>query len=127
MGDFEDMLNSILSNPKDMERIMGLARELSGEDAKSGQEPEKPKSEETHTSAIPGLEGLTPGMLSAIGKLLGQFRQKDDGKAALIASMKPYVRPERREALDRAVKIAKIARIARTAMSELGGDFDFGL
>ena len=30
MGEFEDKLNSILSSPKDMEKILGLARELSG-------------------------------------------------------------------------------------------------
>lgn len=126
MGDFEDMLNSILSNPKDMERIMGLARELTGGDAPAS-ETERPKAEEPRSSPLPDLDGLTPGMLSAIGKLLGQLRQKDDGKAALIASMKPYVRPERREALDRAVKIARIARIARTAINELGGDLDLGL
>ena len=30
MGEFEEKLNSILSSPKDMEKILGLARELSG-------------------------------------------------------------------------------------------------
>ncbi len=126
MGDFENMLNSILSNPKDMERIMGLARELTG-DKPPEPEPEKPKREEAHASPPPDLNGLTPGMLSAIGKILGELNKKDDGKAALIASMKPYVRPERRETLDRALKIARIARIARTAINELGGDLDLGL
>ena len=113
MGDFDDVLNSILSNPGDMEKIMDLARELSG----GRPEPREPEGGEGRSPAAPDLEGLSPGMLSAMAKLLGQFRQKDDGKAALIASMKPFVRPERREALD----------LARTAVNELGGEFDLGL
>ncbi len=123
MGDFEDMLSSILSSPKDMEKIMGLARELSG-----GEPEEEPKKEPGKESpGIPGLGDLSPKLLAAIGKIMGGMNSAGDGKAALIASMKPYVRPERQAALDRAVKIAKIARAARLVMNELGGDFDFGL
>ena len=120
MGDFEEMLGSILSSPKDMEKIMGLARELSGGGAEAAPEPEE-------KSTVPGLGDISPKMLAAIGKILGGLNSAGDGKAALIASMKPYVRPERREALDRAVKIARLARAARLVMNELGGDFDIGL
>ena len=66
-------------------------------------------------------------MLGVIGKLMGQLRSEGDGKAALVNSMKPYVRPERREALDRAVKIARMARLARLAVTELGGEADLGI
>ena len=126
MGDFEEMLGSILSSPKDMEKIMGLARELSGGEKESAPEPER-KPEPDAKTAIPGLGDISPKMLAAIGRILGGLNSAGDGKAALIASMKPYVRPERREALDRALKIAKIARAARLAMGELGGEPDFGL
>lgn len=126
MAEFEDMLNSILSSPKEMEKIMGLARELSG--SKPGQdqapdpEPEKP------SGGIPGLGDINPGMMASLGRLIGRLENtKDDGKTALVRSMKPYLRPERREALDRAVKIARIAHVARAAIDELGGDFDLGL
>lgn len=122
MGEFEDALNSILSSPKDMEKILGLARELSGS-AGSEEREEPPKS----GPEIPGLGEISPKLLSVFGRIMGELNSKDDGKAALLASMKPYVRPERREALDRAVKIARIARIARTAINELGGDLDLGL
>ena len=126
MGDFEEMLGSILSSPKDMEKIMGLARELSGGGSEAAPEQErKPKQEAA--SALPGLGELDPNLLAAIGKILGGLNSSGDGKAALIASMKPYVRPERRETLDRALKIAKIARAARLVMGELGGDLDIGL
>lgn len=124
MGDFEEMLGSILSSPKDMEKIMGLARELSGGSSEAA--PER-KPEPEAASAIPGLGDVSPKLLTAIGRILGGLNASGDGKAALIASMKPYVRPERRETLDRALKIAKIARAARLVMGELGGDLDIGL
>ena len=126
MGDFEEMLGSILSSPKDMEKIMGLARELSGGGSEAAPEPER-KPEPEGASAIPGLGDVSPKLLTAIGRILGGLNASGDGKAALIASMKPYVRPERRETLDRALKIAKIARAARLVMGELGGDLDIGL
>lgn len=122
MGGFEDALNSILSSPKDMEKILGLARELSGSDGPA--EKEEPPKE---SPQIPGLGDLDPRLLGVFGKIMGELRHTDDGKAQLMASLKPYVRPERREVLDKAVKIARFARVARVAMQELGGDFDFGL
>lgn len=122
MGEFEDALNSILSSPKDMEKILGLARELSGS-AESQEKAEPPKGE----PEIPGLGDLNPKLLGVFGKLMGELKSRDDGKAELVASMKPFVRPERREVLDKAVKIARLARVARIAMKELGGDLDLGL
>lgn len=123
MAEFNDMLNSILSSPKEMEKIMGLARELSGS---SGEEPEKKP--EADAGGIPGLGDISPRAMAAIGRLFGKLSgEKRDDKTALMESVKPYLRPERREALDRAVKIARIAHVARAAMEELGGDPDLGL
>lgn len=123
MAEFEDMLNSILSSPQEMEKIMGLARELSGA-APEEKPPEKPPEK----SGIPGLGDLSPKALASIGRLLKDLgSSRDDDKANLMRSMKPYLKPERREALDRAVKIARIAHVARSAVEELGGDLDLGL
>lgn len=117
MGEFEDMLNSILSSPGEMEKIMGLARELSGDLGESAPpEPEKPSSPAGDVK-----------MLGALGRLMGELKDQNDDKSALIASMKPYLKPRRREALDKAVKIARVARVAKVAISEFGGDLDLGL
>ncbi len=121
MGEFEEKLNSILSSPKDMEKILGLARELGGGGEKSAPPPQE-KEQEKESGA-----GFDPKLLSLLGKLMGEAKHADDGKTALIAAMKPYVREERREAMDRALKIAKLTHVARLAIQELGGDFDIGL
>ena len=40
---------------------------------------------------------------------------------ALLAALKPYLRPERREKLDRAMRIARISQIAGGALKQHGG------
>ena len=124
MGEFEEKLNSILSSPKEMEKILGLARELSGSDEKEESPPPPPE----NPGILGGLTDMDPRLFQLMGRLMGEYSHKGSDKADLVTAMKPYVRAERREALDRALKIAKMARLARIAFSELGGgDFDFNL
>jgi hypothetical protein len=47
---------------------------------------------------------------------------KDNGKeAALFGALRPYVRAERQEKLDRAAQAAKMAHIAGAAIKSLNG------
>ena len=110
MSDFEDKLNSILSSPKDMEKIMALARSISGE----GEEAEAaPREEES---------GPDPRMMAMLTKLMSSYSAaEDEQKLALLRAMKPYLRQERRESLQRAVEIARMAKMAKIALSELSG------
>lgn len=119
MGEFEDKLNSILSSPKDMEKILGLARELSG--SLGGGEEKKPP----ENKSIPGE--LDPRLLKMITKLLGEYSGASNDKTALLTAIRPYVKTERQAVLDRAVKIAKLTHLAKLALTEFGGDFNFGL
>ncbi len=124
MGEFEDKLNSILSSPKDMEKILGLARELSGSLGGDGQKD----SAAANASPKQQPSGFDPKLLALFTKLMGEYNSQSSDKTAIISSIKPYVKEERRTALDRAVKIARLAHVARLAFSEFsGGDFDFGL
>lgn len=103
MSEFEDMLNSVLNNPEQMDKIMGLAQSLMGNDA-----AEKPAA-----AAVPDI-----AMLNRIGDLVSQ---SNDGKQALFEAMKPYLSEKRRGKMDKAMKLARIARIAQLAMGEMGG------
>ena len=124
MGEFEEKLNSILSSPKDMEKILGLARELSGSMGES-QEHNEPSGGSAPSAGLPDID---PKLFKVITRLMGEYKSSSSpGKTAILSSIKPYIKEERRTALDRAVKIARITHMARTAFSELGGDLDFGL
>jgi len=124
MSDFEDKLNSILSSPKDMEKIMGLARELGGSMSSGGNE--QPVSESGSAGNPLGSIGdLDPRLLSAATRIFSQYSSAKNDKTDLMRSIKPYLRAERRKDLDRAVEMAKLAKIAKLAFSEFsGGDKD---
>lgn len=109
MGELDEKLSQLLSNPEEMQKLMGLARELSGS---MGEAP-PPKAEE------PPL--LNPQLLGRLTRLLGGAGVEDD-KRALVEALKPYVSEEHRGDLDRAIKIARLARVAKLAMTEFGGD-----
>lgn len=113
MGELEEKLNSILSSPKDMEKIMEIARGLSGA---------APKQEEAKTK--PPFGELDPKMLGVMTRLMKEYTTTKSDKTALLSAMKPYVKSENRGALDKANEILKLTRIAKVAFSEFGGAHD---
>lgn len=112
MGELEEQLNSILSDPGQMEKIAGLARSLMGEDPQEAQ-PASPL----------GELGIDAGLMQRLSRAMkgggGNGREQ-----ALLAAMEPYLSDRRRGKLDRAMKLARFARIARLVMGETGGGDD---
>ncbi|MBR1496863.1 MAG: hypothetical protein IJ617_04495 [Oscillospiraceae bacterium] len=101
MDEFEAALNRVLSDPAEMEKITRLAGQLMGGEgeAKGG-------------GGMPG-----PG---ALGQLMGGGGGGGD-KSALVKALMPYLRPERREKLKKALAMAQAAKVARLAMGQFGG------
>ena len=114
-GDIGAMLESVLSDPKQMEKIAQMAKGLMGEETLS---PER--KEEVAEPARPGLSGFDPGMFSVLGEMF-RGKQNQTRSTALLMAMRPYMRPEKQEKLDRALKIARIVHIASAVMKEYGG------
>ena len=110
MDDIESKLNSLFSSPESMERIMQLAKSLSGSEAKG-------EARETSQESAPALD---PKLMSIIGSALGEFSNKGDTER-LAGALKPFLSAERAERLDRAMGIARIARVAKKVIPELGG------
>ena len=103
MSEFEDKLHAILSDPAEMERIGRLASELMGGGA--GQAPSD--------------DGADGAMFRRIGGLLGGMGTGN--KTELLNALSPYLHPERRERLRRALRLAAVLRLAGTALREEGG------
>ena len=106
MGELEERLNSILSDPEQMARINRLAQTLMGGD---GGEAPPPSDAGEPDSAL----------LGKLGALLGQ-QGGDHDKQALLEAMKPYLSEKRRSKLDRAMRLTRMAHLAGIAMGELG-------
>lgn len=128
MGEFENKLNSILSSPQDMEKIMNLARSLSSSLGTQSQDPAENDFSENNSaaeidSAAADISKIDPGIIAMMGKLMGELgSEKQDEKALLLSSIKPYLKSERQASLDKAVEILRLTKIAKIALSQFGGD-----
>lgn len=114
-GDIGAMLESVLSDPEQMQKITEMARGLMGESRDDGDRGSEEK--QYKGSERPGVD---PGMLSMLGGMFGG-KQPQTRSTALLMAMRPYMRPEKQEKLDRALKIARIVHIASAVMKEYGG------
>ena len=52
---------------------------------------------------------------------MSAYSSASDEKADVLRALRPYLRTERQEAIDRAVELARLAKIARLALSEFSG------
>lgn len=101
MSEFEDKLHAILSDPAEMERISRLASELMGGERPA---PEAPAG------------GMDSALLQRLSSMLGGAGTGD--KAALLNALSPYLQPERRARLQKALRLAVVLRLAGTALRE---------
>ena len=111
MDDLERQLNSILSDPKQMEQIAVLARSIMGDGAQGNPSPEP------GPGPGPGPDAALLGRIASLMQSGGEGREQ-----ALLKAMAPYLSEKRRGKLNNALRLAKLARIARLAMETGGGD-----
>lgn len=107
MADMNEMLSGILSNPQAMESIMAMAKSL-------GQQQQ---SQSAPVSTPPGAD---PVQLMQSLLQLSRNMSGDERQVALFQALKPFVRPDRAERLDRAIQVARISRLAGRALQSLG-------
>ena len=113
MAEFEDKLNSILSNPALMGQIMSMAGSLG-----QSQEPPPPQPKPEPKPQSSGLP-FDPGAMQSMMHLL-QSTQIDKKEQNLIHALQCYLPPDRLEKLTKAMQAAKIARFASSALAQGG-------
>lgn len=124
-GDIGAMLQSVLSDPEQMAKLTQMAQGLMG-----AQQEQQTQAEPT--AVPPAVSG--GGMPFSIGETqllsaLGRAFASGGGKSrstALLTAMRPYMKPEKQEKLDRAMRLARLLTIASAVMKEYGGG-DYGL
>ncbi len=117
MSEFEDKLNSILSSPKEMEKIVELARSFSG-NGQGESEGTKPGGK----GSLPGIGDFDPQMLGMLGRLMKEYTTAGgDDKLEILRMLKPYLKEERQTGLLKALEVAKIAKMAKIAFNEFSG------
>lgn len=135
MAEFDDKLNSLLSNPDAMSQIMQLAQSLSGDTQQQSAAPPPPQPPpQTPSGGQTGTQNLFSGdLFSALGgmdpklmtKLLPLIQelggQKDSHARQLLFALRPYLREERQEKVERALQLARLFHIGKKFLSEWEG------
>lgn len=137
MAEFDDKLNSILSNPDAMAQIMQLAQSLSGgtEGGALGAPPPPPpqtggfasgQSQQPSQTPPPSggdplsalAGGLDPQLLLRFLPLLRELGgQQDSNARQLLYALRPYLKPERQEKVERALQLARLFHIGKKFLS----------
>ena len=131
MAEFDEKLNSLLSNPEAMAQIMQMAQSLSGGQAQQPpqqplQQPVRPAPPPPPAQAPPpsgadllsSLSGLTggidPTMLTKLLPLIQELGSQNDSNARqLLYALRPYLKPERQEKIERALQLARLFHLGK--------------
>ena len=136
VAEFDEKLNNILSNPDAMAQIMQLAQSLSGgQTAEAPPPPQQPAPpppppRQSPPSPPPGgtdllsslTGGLDPKMISKLVPLLQELGgQQDSNARALLYALRPYLKPDRQEKVERALQLARLFHLGKKFLAEWGG------
>lgn len=134
MAEFDEKLNSLLSNPDAMAQIMQLAQSLGG-----GQEtPQPPKTDAPPITEMPRQKSPVPyeeskldpfasllGDPSLLLKLMPLIRElngdRDSNARALLYALRPYLKSERQEKVERALQLARLFHVGKKFFMEREG------
>ncbi len=111
MEDMFGKMQELLSDPESMKQLSELAQMLRTEtDGASAPPAEDAPCENTDNGG--GLP-FDPMLLMKLGELW-QNSQKQDENTALLLALRPHLRSERREKVDRAVRLLRLMTVWKT-------------
>ena len=131
MSEFEDKLNAILSNPEAMAQVMGLAQSLSGSGAFNAEQPQENAAKQTGNRADNAgssfgnlgdlFSQIDPKMIERLLPLISELSSgSNDERMQLLYALRPFLKAERRDKIERAVKTAKLIHIGKKFLSSMG-------
>lgn len=116
MAELDEKLNSFLSDPNAMAQVMQLAQQLSGglgDAAKPAETAPPPPS-----PSLPG--GPDPQLLGRILPLLQSYRQSNSQTIQLLMALRPFLKPEKQEKVERAVRLSRLIHVGKQFLLEQG-------
>ena len=135
MAEFDEKLNSLLSNPEAMAQIMQMAQSLSGGQAQQPvqqpqqrpvqppppppMQPPQPPSGGDILSSLSGLTGsMDPTMLTKLLPLIQELGSQNDSNARqLLYALRPYLKQDRQEKIERALQLARLFHLGKKFLS----------
>lgn len=117
MDDLSSAINGFLSQPGAMEQLQQMAQQLGLSPPEHGEQPEPPEKPENHAE-LPLSPELLQGLMQAAAEA-----SKPDETSRLLLALKPMLRPERQEKVDRAIRLLGLMRAAKTAGQRMGTEY----
>lgn len=123
MSDFDEKLNSLLSNPEAMGQIMQLAQSLGGSfDPPPQSPPPPPPPQQPSSPPDSGLfGGVDPGALMRLLPLIQELGEQNTNTRALLLALRPYLKPERQGKVDQALQLARLICVGKKFLANREG------
>lgn len=101
MGELEERIEQLLNDPAQMARLGRLAQSLMG-----GEDPP------TAATQV-GESGPDPALLGRVARLMQAGAGEASDRDGLLRALAPYLSPDRRRRLERALRLARLGRVMR--------------
>ena len=141
MAEFDDKLNSLLSNPDAMSQIMQLAQSLGGGGPQTPPPPQPEPAWSPPPQSPPNMGwnpqgqggpptppagdflsslagGLDPKLLTRLLPLIQELGgQRDSNARNLLYALRPYLKAERQDKIERALQLARLFHLGKKFLS----------
>lgn len=126
MGELDEKLNAILSNPDSMAQVMQMAQQLSSSFNQQKEAPQSPPPQVSQEPSRPSdngsfLGGLDPGLAAKFLPLLQEYGKPNTQAMDLLNALRPYLKEEKQEKIQRAAKLARIIHLGKKFLMEWEG------
>ena len=121
MSEWEDKLNTLLSDPNAMAQVMQMAQSLSqqmgasGSTASSSGDPTAAAEHSPPPQELSSLlGGVDPALIQRLLPLLSQINRIESSEtSAFLLALRPFLKPERRDKVERAVQLARLIHLGK--------------
>lgn len=132
MNEWEEKLNTLLSDPDAMSQVVNMAQALSaqmGGNAPQGEGNAAPPTTPQNASPPPDagnpfsqLGSIDPELLQRLIPVIKQMNRSESSEtSAFLYALRPFLRPSRRDKVDRAVQLARMIHLAKTFFNSQEG------
>ncbi|MDD7538483.1 MAG: hypothetical protein PUJ93_05815 [Oscillospiraceae bacterium] len=132
MNEWEEKLNTLLSDPDAMSQVVNMAQALSaqmGGSAPQGEGSTAPPPPPQNASPPPDagnpfsqLGAIDPELLQRLIPVIKQMNRPESSEtSAFLYALRPFLKPSRRDKVDRAVQLARMIHLAKTFFNSQEG------